>query len=186
MRDIYWEWLHAPGQEHLRLVEKPEAIVAEGVVAGTLESGTFRMHYLVTCDRAWRFRHAEVQLEQGPTRREVHLGREPNGHWRVDGVERLALRSCADIDLMGSPFTNTLPIRNLGLAPDEAREIRVAYVRLPDLAVTPEAQVYTRLDRGEPPRRFRYHGVATGFTADLTVDEAGLVVDYPGIWRRRG
>lgn len=80
---------------------------------------------------------------------------------------------------MGSPVTNTLPIRNLGLTPEEEREIRMACIRIPHLAVSPQAQTYARLDAGEPPRRFRYRNVASGFTADLMVDDEGSSSTIP-------
>jgi hypothetical protein len=34
------------------------------------------------------------------------------------------------------------------------------------------------------PGRFRFESPAFDFTADLTVDEDGLVIDYPGLFRR--
>ena len=42
-------------------------------------------------------------------------------------------------------------------------------------------QRYTNLGGG----RYRFESLDDDFTADLTVDEAGLVVDYPGLFRRR-
>jgi len=46
--------------------------------------------------------------------------------------------------------------------------------------VEPAAQDYTKLG----PNRFRDRGLASGFTAELTVDDHELVVDYPPVWRR--
>jgi hypothetical protein len=79
-----------------------------------------------------------------------------------------------------TPFTNTLPIRRLGLKPGESAEILAVYVRVPDLAVTTDRQRYTRL--GE--RCYRYDSVDTDFTREVEVDERGLVVNYPGLFRR--
>ena len=50
-----------------------------------------------------------------------------------------------------------------------------------DDVVEPAAQDYTKLG----PTRFRYRSLSSGFTADLTVDADGLVVEYPPFWRRR-
>ncbi len=39
-----------------------------------------------------------------------------HGHWRkADGTALPQFDGCVDIDLAGTPFTNTLPIRRLGL-----------------------------------------------------------------------
>ncbi len=183
-RDIVWEWVQRPGLEHLRLTIGEEVIAAEGVIVATLDDQLFRLRHAILCDGKWRFREARLSLDSDETRRELTLIRDESG-WRANGETRGDLSLCEEIDLMGSPYTNTLPIRRLRLAANEARRIRVAYIRLPDLVVEPVEQEYTRLDAAEPPRRFRYRGITSDFTADLTVDAEGIVRDYPPIWRRR-
>jgi len=89
------------------------------------------------------------------------------------------------IDLSTTPFSNTLPIRRLALPLDAASVIRVVYISIPELSVEAFDQEYTRLVPAAPPRRFRYRSLASGFTAELAVDADGLVIDYPGLWRRR-
>ena len=51
----------------------------------------------------------------------------------------------------------------------------------PRLAVTPQDQRYTALTPGS---LYRFESPGSGFTADLPVDEDGLVLDYPGLFRR--
>ena len=46
----------------------------------------------------------------------------------------------------------------------------------------PAEQRYTCLERGETGGRYRYE--SGDFSVDLPVDADGLVVDYPGYWRR--
>jgi hypothetical protein len=59
----------------------------------------------------------------------------------------------------------------------------VAWVSAPALTVRPMRQGYTRL----ADRRYRFENLdGTGFRADLTVDEQGVVVDYDGVFRRVG
>ena len=86
-----------------------------------------------------------------------------------------------DVDLALTPFTNTLPIRRLGLGTGESAEIRVAYVELPAFAVTTDPQRYTCL---EPERRYRYESLESGFVREIDIDVNGLVVTYPGLFRR--
>ena len=54
------------------------------------------------------------------------------------------------------------------------------YVPFDTLAPRRDRQRYTCL---EPGRRFRYEGLRTGFTAEIGIDDDGLVVDYPGLFR---
>jgi uncharacterized protein len=95
-------------------------------------------------------------------------------------VEVPAVAGCLDLDLAFTPATNILPLRRLGLAVGDSREMTAAWVRFPDLSVEPLAQRYTRLDE----RRVRYESRGGAFTAELEVDELDLVVRYPPLWER--
>jgi hypothetical protein len=86
-----------------------------------------------------------------------------------------------DVDLTGSPLTNTLPVRRLGLLKSQAgvaHRVSVAWVLLPSLEVIRVDQIYTALDG----HRVRCAGET--FNADLTLDDEGFVVDYPGLAER--
>jgi hypothetical protein len=95
-------------------------------------------------------------------------------------IEIPAVAGCLDVDLAFTPATNILPLRRLDLAVGESREMTAAWVRFPELSVEPLAQRYTRLDE----RRVRYESRDGSFTAELEVDELGLVVSYPPLWER--
>ena len=56
----------------------------------------------------------------------------------------------------------------------------MAYVDFEELTVLPDAQRYTRLDED----LYRYESLDSDFTRDLTVDAAGFVVEYPGLFER--
>ena len=95
-------------------------------------------------------------------------------------LEIPSVACCLDLDLAFTPATNILPLRRLGLAVGESREVTAAWLRFPDLSVEPLPQRYTRLDE----RRVRYESRGGAFTAELEVDELGLVVRYPPLWER--
>src|SRR5206468_2740936 len=88
------------------------------------------------------------------------------------GLEHLLLdlAACSDIDIMGTPFTNTMPIRRLVLPPEQPAALKVVYVAIPDLAISVAAQDYTRRDTEAMPTRFRYRSLGSDFTAELSVD----------------
>jgi hypothetical protein len=79
-----------------------------------------------------------------------------------------------------SPVTNTLPIRRLKLAVGEDALVTAAWVKFPELTVSPLRQRYARLAEN----LYRYDSLESGFTAELMVDADGLVVEYGSIWRR--
>jgi len=179
-RVVRWAPAEGIGAEHLSLRSTAEGVIAEGVVVGARHGTSYGLHYRVTCDPLWRVREAVLFLA-GEDRR-LHLRSDGEGNWQ-DSEERPveALQGCVDIDISATPFTNTLPIRRLGLALGEAREILVAYVAVPALAPEPVRQRYTCLEAG---RLYRYEGLFRGYVGELPVDADGLVLDYPGTFRR--
>lgn len=135
--------------------------------------------YAIACDAAWRTLDVRIQLVDG---RSLALGSDGAGTWTVDGAPAPLLAGAVDVDLSGTPMTNTLPIRRLGLRIGDRARIACAYVDLPSLAVSLDPQRYTRLSE----RRYHFESPASGFARDLDVDDDGLVVSYPGLFRRVG
>jgi hypothetical protein len=180
-RSIVWEWCDRPGIEHLLLALDDDKSRADGIVVVGFEGTLLRLRYTVLCDAQWRFRRAAISAESSGESRQRRIERSQHGEWTIDGTARPDLAACTDIDIMGTPFTNTLPIRRLVLAPEQSVAISVVYVRIPDLDISVAMQDYTRHGAG-----FRYRSLESGFTAELSVDADGIIIDYGTIWRRRG
>lgn len=110
----------------------------------------------------------------------LELRHDGKGTWA--GVPNSSdLEGALDCDLAFSPLTNTMPIRRHRLHEQPgAVDFAMAWVSLPDLQVHRSEQRYEHL----APGRVRYS--SGDFTADLEVDEDGLVVTYPGLARRMG
>jgi len=181
-RWIPWD---GPGLEHLRLRVGESRIEADGVVIGEESGVAFRVRYVIRCDPGWRTR--EVIIDPLDRRGSLHLRSDGNGSWSdASGQSILEQKGCVDVDLSATPFTNTLPIRRLDLREEESSEIVVVYVDVPDMRLGTSRQRYTCLERNAEGGLYRYEdeGLFRGFTADLPVDADGLVLDYPGIFRR--
>ncbi|VXB31423.1 Transcriptional regulator [Burkholderia sp. 8Y] len=177
MKVVRWSQRDGAGLEHLVLDERSDGVVIESVIVGEGDAGAFGMTYRIECDARWQVTRLAVKLAGGAS---IDLHR---GHDWTDahGAPQDALGGCIDVDIIATPFTNTLPLRRLDLQPGARREIRVVYVRVPEMTVSAVAQAYTCL---EADRRYRFEGLDTGFTAEITVDEYGLVTDYPGLFQR--
>ncbi|MFO7274764.1 MAG: putative glycolipid-binding domain-containing protein [Bacillota bacterium] len=176
-RSLRWSAIGSAETEELVLRTEAGGIVAESVVKGMSADRPLRVAYRLELDPAWQVLRVAVQAGD----RELRLRRDPDGTWHDGrGAPLPDLAGCIDVDISVTPFTNTLPIRRLQLAPGQSAEIRVAYIQVPELLVRPVRQRYTNTGGG----RYRYEALETGFTTLLSVDDDGLVLEYPGCFRR--
>jgi hypothetical protein len=167
------------GLEHLILHERAADSV---VLAVDEERGPFRLTYRLAWDDAWQLREAELVLATDVSTQSLSLRTDGQGHWRHSDDRTLDnLDGCIDIDIWPTPFTNSFPIRRGPMAVGERREFRMAWIFGPELRVEPQPQAYTRL--GE--RLYLFEKLdGSGFSAELPVDEDGIVLDYPALFRR--
>ena len=195
---LFWERRDTTGAEQA-LVDARSGLYARGTVLA-VDPIAFTCRYELQTEPGWSTAHLDVSAEGAGWRRSVRLELAA-GRWRATTAEQgnldavLAaagharagfpgiedpdlLYGAFDVDLGGSPLTNTLPIRRLGLLkaePGVAHRISAAWVLVPSLEVIQADQIYTPLG----DNRIRY--ASETFSADLTVDDEGFVVDYPGL-----
>lgn len=175
-----WQDWDARGIEHLVLREGPREIVAESVVVGSADDSVFAIRYRIRCDKGWRVRSAEVVLVG--ENRKIEIAGDGQGNWSdASGKPIRKLRGAIDIDLSATPFTNTLPIRRLRPRAGQSAEIVAVYILVPALTLTTDPQRYTCLEAG---KRYRYESIDSDFTREIEVDNRGLVVTYPGLFKR--
>lgn len=181
-RHVRWAPAEGTGLEHLRLHRSGAWIQADSVVIGGDEGVEWALTYTMVMDAEWRVRSVAVTDHAGDRR--LRLIADGGGSWTTgDGTPLPQLDGCIDVDLVATPFTNTLPIRRLRLEPGESAEIKVAYLPLPDLTPFAAPQRYTALAL----RRWRFESLdGSGFTAEISTDANELVLDYPGLYRRVG
>jgi uncharacterized protein len=201
-KSLLWRRLDTAGAEHA-LVDDARGLTGHGTILANAPV-PYTLTYELQTDEQWASGRLAVRAEGVGWQRTVTLERAV-GRWRVTAGERgdldKALVSAGrarlllpgaddpdtldpalDIDLGFSPLTNTLPIRRLGLLGKPAgtsATITAAWVLVPALTVVAAQQSYTVLG-GD---RIRYS--SGSFTAELTVDEQGYVIDYPGLATRR-
>jgi hypothetical protein len=169
----------AVGLEHLLL---SEGVADSVVLAFDEERGPFRLTYRLTWDESWRLREADLVVATERSTTSLNLRTDGRGRWRDgDGRAIDELDGCVDIDIWPTPFTNSFPVRREPLVVGERRQFRIAWVFAPDLTVRPQPQAYTRL----ADRLYLFESLdGSGFSAELPVDEDGIVLDYPGLFRR--
>lgn len=142
------------------------------------ESPKACLSHVTTCDAHWRTRDCEVTGFIGDAPIAVHIRRDFAGRWSVGDVPVPEITGCVDIDLAFSPVTNLLPIRRLALPIGGTAAVRAAWLRFPELTLEVLEQTYTRVDHN----RYLYESADGAFRRELTVDDDGLVLEYPGLW----
>ncbi len=184
--EVFVRWCDWEGEglEHCAYVHGEGGLILEGVVAGTRE-GRYGARYIVRTDADFRTREARVEYVAGPR---LHVEADGEGNWRdlIGGAPIASLKDCLDVDIGVTPATNTLPIKRLKLTEKESGDIAAAYVPLPseikgEFLPRRVEQRYTCL---APGRRYLYEDRSGAFAAELEVNRFGLVLDYPGLFRR--
>ncbi len=178
MDTILWRFIVFPGHEFCRISQQDAEWYLRGTAVFSHEQRPCLLSYHVTCAAAWHTLRADVDGWVGQTRINIQLTTDKDRHWRLNEVEVPEVTGCTDLDLNFSPSTNTLPIRRLGLAVGETAEVRAAWLRFPGFNLEPLEQRYTRLEES----LYRYESGGGRFVADLRVNRAGFVTDYPSIW----
>jgi uncharacterized protein len=188
-RQVMWSPWSTLGLEHLHVHAESDDTVADGLILGVNEGGPFRVRYEIRCDSRWKLRAVHVSL-LGARSRSLHLLTDGEGAWTTESGEVLpSLSGCCDVDISATPFTNTLPIRRMALQAGSSVTLRMAYITVPHLRVESAEQRYTCLETTSSGAQYYFESLEQGvalFTAELQVDQDGLVMDYPGLFRRVG
>lgn len=169
-----WRRLDQPGLELAHIKIEPRGIVVSSTV---IDGGNrpFSLRYLWSLDTTWRTRSLRITHMDGIDRG-LTLEHTGDASWKIDNAPAPHLDGCIELDLSATPFCNTLAMKRL--TRDGA--LTAAYISGEDLSVVPSRQRYERIS----DTHWRYFdlGVAAGFSANLHVDEHGLVRTYEGLF----
>jgi hypothetical protein len=176
---ILWVRLDHPGHEAARVARSGSSWQLEGVAVFVHDDEPVCFNYTIVCTAKWRTRSVHVKGWIGRRVVDLAIDASEDGTWLMNGHPCPAVADCVDVDLNFSPSTNLLPIRRLSPAIGDRVAVRAAWLRFPSLTLEPLDQTYSRLAAD----LYRYESAGGSFVADLRVNSAGFVVDYPGIWR---
>jgi uncharacterized protein len=140
---------------------------ARGRQWSRLDPPGYALSYELETSAGYVTERLDVRVDRGP---ELSLVRGESSE--LDGL--------SDCDLGFSPLTNAMPVlRHRLQGGDEAFEIDVAWVSVPDLTVHRDHQIY------EPKgtRYVRFRSPEADFERMIELTPAGFVLDYPDIAR---
>ncbi|MBC7870975.1 MAG: putative glycolipid-binding domain-containing protein, partial [Chitinophagaceae bacterium] len=168
------------GLEHLTLREFDDHVEINSVVIGVEDQIPFRLDYHLKCDQSYRLRELLINVTDVG---KLKITSDGHGKWfDGEGQQLPELDTCLDIDISATPFTNMLPINRIKWQPGQTETINVVYILIPDLEVSVEKQRYTYMSKEDERSIYRFEHLSSGFTALLSVDKDGIVLDYPDLF----
>jgi hypothetical protein len=180
------------GCEFAEIMLEPDRLTARGVAIAAAPT-PYRLDYVIETGLGFVTTLLDVSSRGAGWSRRLVLRGDGAGSWQSEAIaegspdflapggDMASLAGAIDCDLALSPVTNLMPILRHGLVSGVGQvELTAAWVSVPDLRVQPDRQRYTAVGA----RLIRYDALDGSFSATITVDEDGLVIDYPGIARR--
>ena len=152
------------------------------VAAATDTHPAFSASYdLVTTDSG-ATKRLSLTVTLAERERQLSIARDEENMWMVQDhsgqTTRSGFNGALDVDVIYSPFFNTLPIRRTGLYKRaDSLSVPVVYVSLPDLTVK-----RATIDYSSAPDGIKLHSPMAETT--VTVDSEGFILDYPGLAER--
>ncbi len=171
--DARWSIADSGHLSEVQLLWENEGWTANGVL------GAEQAHFVIRMSAMWVVQ--QFLLFRDLDDPDLWLATDGHGRWgEMNGDHRTELDGCIDIDLPGTPFTNSILIHRLPLHIGHSSTQNVITVDTETLGVTVVPQMYTRLDT----HRWQYISLAQNKTVEVSVDEFGFVIDEPGAFAR--
>jgi hypothetical protein len=195
-RRVAWTKDSVVGAEHAEVTLETDRLTASSVAIAD-DPLPCRVDYELETGPGFVTLRLRLRARGDGWERTLDLGRDDDGRWSADtngdgspdlpapGGDVTLLQGALDCDVAHSPVTNTMPVlRHHMLRQPGAHDFLMAWVSLPDLSFRPSRQRYVSLPDVRDTGVVRYESLDGTFTADLTFDADGLVIDYPQLGRR--
>jgi hypothetical protein len=197
-RRVAWVKDSVVGAEHAEVMIDRDHLTATSVAIAD-DPLPYRVDYELETSPGFVTTRLWLRVRGDTWERTLDLRRADNGRWTAEattagspplpepGGDVALVEGALDCDVAHSPVTNSMPVlRHRMLSEPASYDFLMAWVSLPDLAVHPSRQRYVSLSGVGETNVVRYESLDSPFTADLTFDADGLVIDYPQLGRRLG
>ena len=178
--NILWTGIEYHSLENLVLTKTEQGVEATSVIVGSYDDKIYRVDYLTKTNENWETIFFELRTQVSDKRDVVSYHSDGKGKWTKDGRPLNEFNGCIDIDISLTPFTNALPINRLQWKINQPQQIKVLFVDILNHQILSVKQCYTKLSETE----YKFENVPNDFEAVITVDEMGLVANYPELFVR--
>lgn len=179
VRSTMWRRIDVDGMEACSIKKHGLGRVTSGMVIYAARNTLVRIKYSVACTSEWKCYTAKIDRWVGANKSTVDLQRLEDGRWSANDQIIVGVDDLLDIDLGFTPATNTNAIKRLNLDIGSSAELTAVWLDDESWTFKPLKQRYERLSKNT----YRYVSIDSGYQADLTVDDFGLVQVYPKLWK---
>jgi uncharacterized protein len=179
-KNILWTGIEYHSLENCILTITDTGSEVNSSIIGIYGNEPYKLNYHIQTNKYWETTFLEIESQFHNSIEITRLNMKGKGNWVVNGQPDEKFSGCIDIDISLTPFTNTLPINRLNLSVKEEQQIKVLYVDVLGRKMVPVQQKYTKLSRTD----YKFENVPNDFESVIAVDNVGLVVNYPGLFKQ--
>jgi uncharacterized protein len=184
---LTWRAPDVHRMESVRVQVFGKRIKANGrIVAAAAETHpAFGAYYDLQTDETGATKRFGITVTLAERERQLSIARDEENMWLVTdhrGESRASYDGALDVDVVFSPFFNTLPIRRCELHQRAGSvTLPIVYVSLPDMSVAAAMLSYNSAGPGNG-EGIKLHSPVADTT--VSVDTVGFIVEYPGLAER--
>ncbi|HTE32309.1 MAG TPA: putative glycolipid-binding domain-containing protein [Chryseolinea sp.] len=176
--NIIWTGKLYHSMENCLLTKTVDGNEITSTIIGAHENQIYKVEYHIRTNKNWETTFVNLKTQSGNSN-ELFILEKKERSWLLNNKPNDGLKDIFDIDISLTPFTNTLPINRLQQKENERQTIEVIYFDILEKEIKPVKQIYTRLSID----RYTYENYDKSFKADIKIDDQGLVVDYPELFK---
>ncbi|KKB76040.1 hypothetical protein VW35_20155 [Devosia soli] len=167
-----WRGLDLATIEHCHVIANDR----DTRIRSTIIGPDFGLFYRIKLDESGHTRTLKIERSDGKA---LELFCDGQGGWSDDRAEPIpALKGCVDVDIWPTPMTNSLPIWRSDWAVGKAQNFAIVWIDATTMEIRRDEQIYTKINADH----FRFQ--SGGFEAVVAIDGDGVVIDYPGYFKR--
>lgn len=179
MKTLIWKGIFYQSLEYFNLQSDDKNYTVESKIIGSLKDKLYTTEYKIQMDKDWIVQDFLIESEVNTIKR-IFTGKRIQDQWEINNVINPEFHNLKFIDISLTPFTNTLPINNLKLSENNSQKIDVLYIDVLNHHIRPVQQQYTRTSVNQ----YLYENIENDFKAEISIDEAGLVITYPKLFEK--
>ncbi len=176
--NILWTGIEYYSLENC-IVDSNNGVIVNSTIVGCYKEQLYRVVYLIKLNESWETYYCSVESQFNNEIKKFEFEKNHN-KWSLNGKHADSFDGCTDVDIPLTPFTNSLPINRLKLKQGQEKHIDVIYIDLLEDSITHVKQKYRRISS----EVYHYENIPNDFEAEIKVDDAGFVMDYPQLFKR--